>query len=86
MIELSQVVVGLVCGCALIVFGLMPGLFQELFQALEEGIGNFRDSLSSSFATPPRQDLQMGPIRQRIWLAGLGAALIVTTVLAYLSN
>ena len=74
-ITLNEVVVGVLSGCALIVFGLVPGLFQ----AVASGIWNFHDSLSGSFPSPHR----MEEIRQPVWLAGLGVALSAATLLAY---
>ena len=77
----KDLVVGVLAGCVLIVFGLVPGLFQ----ALIAGIQRFRDSLFSLF---PMRALDAAPSdRSRpVWLAGLGAMLIVVTVLAYLSS
>jgi len=44
-VTLNQVMVGVVSGSILIVFGVVPGLFQEL----TEFVRNFCDSLSSQF-------------------------------------
>jgi hypothetical protein len=77
-VTLNHVLVGVVSGSILIVFGVVPGLFQEL----REFVRNFCDSLSSPFPIPSRRHDQT---RQPTWLAGLGLALIAATVAAYLS-
>ena len=78
MITLKQVMIGVVSGGVLVMFGLVPGLLQ----GLGEAIYNFRDLLSSLF---PSQPHRYDPIRQSRLLAGLGLALIVATLLAYIS-
>lgn len=76
MIELRHLVFGVTAGAGLMVLGLLPGLFKDLVQ----GIQNFDDTLSSPWLSTEVE------VQQPTWLAGVGAILIVTTVLAYLST
>jgi hypothetical protein len=78
-IQPHEVMMGVLAGCALIVFGLVPGLLE----GLAEGIRNFGESLSSSFSGPSHSHQEF---RRPTWLAGVGAALIALTLAAYLSN
>jgi hypothetical protein len=66
-------------GSVLIVFGLVPGLFQEL----AEGVRDFGDRLSSRFPGPSRPHAQFNQPR---WLAAIGVAVIAATLLAYFAN
>jgi hypothetical protein len=77
-----EVMICVLSGCVLVVFGLVPGLFQRL----EEGIRNFHDQVSSGFAVSPPRYTEYDKLRRPIWLAGLGALLIVVGVLAYVSD
>lgn len=77
MIGRYQVMIGVVSGCILIVFGLVPGLFQDL----ADGVRRYSDSFTAGFPTSPRL---YTPIRRPRWLAGLGFLLIVLTIVAYL--
>ena len=74
MIGPKEVVVGLTCGIVAIVFGLVPGLFQNF----TVGIRNFSDALRGS---PPSH---VSTPNQPVGLAIFGAALIALTVGAYL--
>ena len=78
-----QLMNGVLAGAILIVFGAVPGLFQQLVDGLQDGIQDFASRMSSQFPGPPCQHEQLPQPR---WLAGLGAALIAATVLAYLSS
>ena len=80
MLTPSQVITGLVGGCVLIVFGLVPGLFD----GLAEGVRNFSNSLTSPFHHhhPRRHE----PTHPPIGLALLGCALILLTLLGYLAG
>jgi len=69
-------------GCLLVAFGVIPGLYQGLVDGLAEGIQRFRDQISPGFPTP----MEHTPIQKPTWLAGLGALLMVLSVLGYLSN
>jgi hypothetical protein len=75
-----ELVTGVLAGCVLIVFGLVPGLFQGLV----EGVQNFRDSLSSIFPIAPQYRSGYENLQPPRWMAGVGAALTVLTVLGYL--
>jgi drug/metabolite transporter (DMT)-like permease len=78
-ITFGEVMIGVMAGCVLILFGLFPPPFERLMEELS----NFTDSLSSRFRRQPRRYEQ---IQKPVWwLAGLGMALIAVTVLAYLS-
>jgi len=78
-IGLRQLVLGLSMGSVLLVFGLVPGLFQ----GLTEAVRNYGDRLSGRFPSPSRGPAQFDQPR---WLAAIGAALIAVTLLAYVSN
>ena len=75
----SEAEVGILTGCALIVFGLVPGLLQ----ALAEGVRNFSNSIFSPFAAGPAHGTEYENIHRPVWLAGLGVALIVLSALGY---
>ena len=72
----------LLVGAVLIALGFVPGVLQRV----QDGIQNFRDSLLSPFpATVPRQtDYENLP--RPIWLAGLGLAVILVSLVAYIVN
>lgn len=82
MIDLRQLAIGLTVGVILCLLGLAPGAFQRLVNRLDEGMQNFRSQWSSVYPVSRRTAEYEG---QPTWLAVLGAALIVLTVLAYLS-
>lgn len=71
--------IGVLAGAVLIVFGVVPGVFQGIV----DGVRNSVNLLSSQFPGPSRLREEFPRPR---WLAGLGAALIALTVLAYLST
>ena len=75
----DDVAVGVVTGFALIAVGLVPGLFHGLM----EGVRNFSNSTFSPFAVGPAPGTGYENVHGPLWLAGLGAALIVLSVLAY---
>ena len=79
MITLRELVTCLIAGGVLIVFGLVP----SLFQGLAEGIRNFVDALSSPFQARQQRNEQIET--PRLWLVGVGLALIVASVLGYTS-
>jgi len=81
----EAVTILVVSGFVLIVFGLVPGLFWGLVEGLAEGIQNFRDGISSGLPVPPPCPRESNRPRPT-WLAGLGALVIVLTVLTYLSR
>ncbi len=71
--------IGVLAGAVLIVFGIIPGVFQST----ADGVRNFVNLLSAQFPGPERVHEEFPQPR---WLAGVGAALIALTVLAYLSS
>lgn len=74
---LGDLVPCVVTAGVLILFGLVPGLFQKLTEAVR----NFSDMLLSPFPSRPRSYEQA---RKPNWgLAGFGMAAIVAMVLAY---
>ena len=77
-----EVMIGVLTGCVLIVVGLVPGLFR----GLTEGVRNIVDSVSSGLPISRPLSAEYEELQAPRWLAGLGAALIVLSVLAYLSN
>ena len=77
MIEIPALVNGLLCGCALIIFGSVPGLLQSLV----EGLHNFSRAIHPNLA-PPHGQVQVG--RQPFALVLLGFALIVFVCVAYI--
>jgi hypothetical protein len=81
-IDLRQLSIGLTIGVVLCVLGLVPGLFQRLLNQIEESMENFRSQWTSIYPISPRTTQYEG---QPTWLAGLGTALIVLTLLAYFS-
>jgi len=76
----SQIVSGLVAGCVLIVFGLVPGPFQRL----SEGVRNFSSTLYSPFPHHARR--HAGEAHQPVGLAVLGVAMLLLTMLGWLAG
>jgi hypothetical protein len=82
-----DVIIGVLSGAVLIVFGMVPGLFHGLMEALR----NFENSLSSGWPTILSHRVtpwwsQRGteyPLQRPIWMVGLGVAFIVLTLVAY---
>jgi hypothetical protein len=66
-------------GTILLILGLVPGILDQLTEALSK----FSFVVLSRF---PVTHETRGSRRQPWWLAGLGMAMMVGTVLAYLSN
>jgi hypothetical protein len=79
-INSNQLIIGVLSGSILIVFGLVPGLLQGLTQ----GVRNFSDILLSSRFPPP--SYPRTEVQPPGWLAPAGITLVAATVLAYLSN
>jgi len=71
-----QLVLGISIGAALILCGLIPGLFQQF----SDGVRNALDRVTSPFLAPARTHAE---VRRPAWLAAAGAAFIVATALAY---
>ena len=78
-IDLNQLMIGVMWGMALMFFGLVPGLFKSF----AEGVLNCADALTSR---SPRSSHLSERYRHPVWLAGIGAALIAVTLLAYFSK
>jgi hypothetical protein len=80
-IDVRQVVIGVSMGSVLLVFGLVPGLFQGLVEGVRNVLASFQSGnlLSPRFLVHPARQAQFG---QPISLAATGAALIVLTLLA----
>ena len=76
MIDLGHLVMAVCAGIVLIVFGLVPGLFQDLVQ----GIRNFENSLTSRYRSAAVPD----DVGQPAGLAVVGAIIIAAAVVAYL--
>ncbi len=77
-----EVIVGVLTGSVLIVFGLVPGIFQ----GLTDGTQNYLDLFSSRLLMRPPRHAGYNRVERPIWLAGLGVALIVLILLAYMSE
>jgi hypothetical protein len=80
MMQPRDLVTVLVIGCAFIALGFVPGVFQRLI----DGVQNFRDSLISPFPSGFHHQPDYDSLPRPLWLAGLGLALIIMSVLAYL--
>jgi hypothetical protein len=78
----ADLMVGVLTGGLLIVFGLVPGLFYGLV----EGIRNFNNSLSSSYWARAPQESGSANRQGPFWLAGLGGGLILLTLAGYLTS
>jgi hypothetical protein len=80
-VPVRQFVFAILFGCALIAFGLVPGLFQSL----QDGIRNFSASISSPFpmTAPHRRDYDK--LSRPLWLAVIGVALILASLFMYRS-
>jgi len=78
-INSAQLVNGLWMGTILLILGLVPGILDQLTEALS------RFSPSGLARFPAIRETR-GASQRPIWLAGLGMAMIASSVLAYLSN
>jgi hypothetical protein len=84
-IDLRQVAIGVFMGTMLIVFGLVPGLFQGFAEGVRRALESFQNGnlLAVRFHVQPSRHVAVSQPR---WLAAIGAALIAGTLFAYLSN
>jgi len=78
----NDLLIGFMAGAVLIVLGFIPGFFQGLI----EGVRNFQDRFHSDLQIRPPYWTGYRTIQKPGWLAPLGAALIVLTAGAYVSN
>ena len=78
-IDLRQLVLGISIGLALILCGLVPGLFQQVSDGVRNAIGQ----VSAPFLLPARSREEA---RRPKWLAAVGTALIAVSVLGYFSR
>jgi len=76
--------IGILCGCVLLILGLVPGLFQGLVNGVRDSIHNFYGSFSSPLPVRPRHDVDYERSRGPIGLVIAGTILITLTVAAYL--
>ncbi len=83
MIGPGQFVNGIWMGIVLIALGLLPGLFEDLADALRKITG----LMFSPVPIPSRlrTQTQRVPLKQQPWLAALGGAIIATTFILYFS-
>lgn len=81
MIGPAQFVNGIWMGVVLIALGLLPGLFENLADALRKftGLVFSPAPIPSRLGTRP----QRVPLKQQPWLAALGAAIIAATFILY---
>ena len=82
MIDLRQLTIGVTLGVALIVLGLVPGLFRDLVHGLDQGIRNLRGQWSPMVPVSRERIRYDG---QPVWLAGVGSLLIAMAMLAFAS-
>jgi hypothetical protein len=75
-----DLVLGVVVGAVPLVFGLVPGLFGALIEAVH----NFRDSVLFGAPEFPRRRAQTATQQRPLWLAAAGAVFMAFTVIAYL--
>ena len=80
MMQPRDLVTVLVIGCGFIALGFVPGVFQRI----NDGIQNFRDSLVSPFPHGFHHLSDYDSLPRPLWLAGLGLALIIMSLAAYL--
>jgi hypothetical protein len=71
----------IIFGGVLIALGLVPGLFQ----GLQDGIRNFSASLTSPFPAVPAHRRDYEKLPRPLWLAVVGLALILISLLTYKS-
>jgi hypothetical protein len=69
-------------GAVLIALGFVPGVFQRV----QSGIQDFRDSLYSPFPARFPHQTDYDNLPRPFWLAGLGLAVILLSLAAYLAN
>ena len=69
-------------GSVLIALGLVPGVFQRV----QDGIQNFRDSLYSPFPARFPHQTDYDSLARPLWLAGIGLAVILVSLTEYLVN
>ena len=82
-----ELVRAIVIGSALIVLGVVPGLFQRLKEGVKEGIQTFSESLRSPFSpVSVRHKTDHENVSRPISLALLGVAMILLGLLSYFSN
>ena len=77
MIETPALVNGFLCGCALILFGSVPGFLQSVV----DGVHNFSRAIHQNLA-PTHGQVEVG--RQPFALVLLGFAVIVVVCVAYI--
>jgi hypothetical protein len=77
-----ELVVGLLTGCLLIIFGLVPSLFHNLIA----GVQNFRDSVMSGMPMRDTRRIESEQIRRPVWMVLLGVAFVVMSLLNYFSK
>jgi hypothetical protein len=82
----KDLVSAFIIGGILIALGMVPGLFQRLSQRVQEAIENFSALISSPYLLPHSRQRESEKLSQPLWLAGVGLALILLSLLAYRSN
>lgn len=85
MIDLRQAVLGVSMGAVLLVFGLVPGLLQQVAEGVRNAMSAFQNGslLSPRFQWQPGSAVEGG---RSGWLAVTGLATIAGAVLAYYWN
>ena len=80
MIGPHQLMIGLSCGAALLLVGLLPGLFRHLV----DGVQELHNLLSAPWA--PRRESHVQPAERSYWIAIAGICLIAAAIALYLSD
>jgi hypothetical protein len=73
---------GLLTGCLLMIFGLVPSLFHKLI----EGVQNFRDSVMSGMSMRHTRRIEREQIQKPVWMVLLGVVFVVMSLLNYFSK
>jgi len=77
------IILGVLMGSVLLLFGLVP----DLFHGLMEGVRYFHDSISAGMPVNPRREhIRREHIQGPTWLVVVGAMFIGLSLFAYLSN
>ena len=82
MMQPRDLATALMIGGVLIALGLVPGVSERV----QDGIQNFRDSLCSPFPARFPHQTDYDNLPRPLWLAGVGLAVILVSLVAYLVN
>ncbi len=74
--------IGVISGATGIVFGLIPGLFDDL----TDGVRELSHSVFRGTPAPPRRRTRAGTAGRHLGAAAVGAVILMLTVAAYVSH